>query len=120
MVQVRGQQVNRSEVKSMDGNRDTVMQQSRSSGNLKSQCAASSINRQNILSNDYIRKESLAQLKQLLRDVNNAEVSGRLNAIILEIYMDAEYRERSNIQLREMVVNYEHHIMKLEKYQSNL
>lgn len=82
MVQVRGQQVNKSEVKSMDGNRDSAMQQSRSTGNLKSQCAVSSINKQNILSNDFIRKESLAEIKQLLRDVNNAEVSGRLNAII--------------------------------------
>lgn len=89
MVQVRGQQINKSEVKSMDGNRDSAMHQSRSSGNLKSHCAASSINRQNLLSNDFIRKESLAELKQLLRDVNNAEVSGRLNAIILEVFMDA-------------------------------
>lgn len=50
MVQVRGQQVNKSEVKSMDG-RDNTMQQSRSTGNLKSHCAASSNNRHNILSN---------------------------------------------------------------------
>ncbi len=51
MVQVRGQYINNLEVKSMDGNRDSGLQQSRSTGNLKSQCGASNSNRQQILSN---------------------------------------------------------------------
>jgi hypothetical protein len=51
MVQVRGQYINNIEVKSMDGNRDSGLQQSRSTGNLRSQCGASNSNRQQILSN---------------------------------------------------------------------
>jgi hypothetical protein len=53
----------------------------------------------------------MVEVKQLLRDINNSEVSNRLNALILEIYMDAEYKERANLQLREMVVSYENHII---------
>lgn len=71
MVQVRGQYPKNSEVKSMDGNRDSALQQSRSTGNLKSHCGASSQNRLNVLSNQYLRKESLAEVKQLLREINN-------------------------------------------------
>lgn len=97
----------------MDGNRDSNLQQSRSTGNLKSQCGASSNNRQNILTNQYLRKESLTEIKQLLREINNPEISNRINSIILEIYMDAEYRERTNVQLKEMVVNYESQIQSL-------
>lgn len=99
MVQVRGQQVNKSEVKSMDG-RDNTMQQSRSTGNLKSHCAASSNNRHNILSNSIPRKDSLTELKQLLKEVGNQELSSRISSLVQDIYMDAEYRERANLQLR--------------------
>lgn len=56
MVQVRGQYINNLEVKSMDGNRDSGLQQSRSTGNLRSQCGASNSNRQQILSNHDGRK----------------------------------------------------------------
>ena len=49
MVQVRGQHPKNSEVKSMDGNRESNLQQSRSTGNLKSQCGASSNNRHQLL-----------------------------------------------------------------------
>lgn len=99
MVQVRGQQVNKNEVKSMDG-RDSAMQQSRSTGNLKSHCAASSRNHHNILSNSIPRKDSLAELKQLLKEVGNQELSSRISSLVQDIYMDAEYRERTNLQLR--------------------
>lgn len=114
MVQVRGQQVNKSEVKSMDG-RDSAMQQSRSTGNLKSHCAASSLNRHNILSNSISRKDSLAEVKQLLREVGNQELSSRISSLVQDIYMDAEYRERANLQLREMVIGYENQIIVLER-----
>lgn len=100
MVQVRGQYPKSSEVKSMDGNRDSALQQSRSTANLKSQCGASSQNRLNVLSNQWLRKESLAEVKQLLREINNPEISHRLNSLISEVYLDAEYRERTNVQLK--------------------
>lgn len=99
MVQVRGQQANKSEVKSMDG-RDNTMQQSRSTGNLKSHCAASLNNRHNILSNSMPRKDSLAELKQLLKEIGNQELSSRISSLVQDIYMDAEYRERANLQLK--------------------
>ncbi len=51
MVQVRGQYINNIEVKSMDGNRESGLQHSRSTGNIRSQCGASNSNRQQILSN---------------------------------------------------------------------
>jgi hypothetical protein len=71
MVQVRGQYPKNSEVKSMDGNRDSNLQQSRSTSNLKSQCGASSNNKHNVLSNEYLRKEILLEVKQLIREINN-------------------------------------------------
>lgn len=55
MVQVRGQHPKNSDAKSMDGNRESEMQQSRSTGNLKSQCGASSNNRHHLLSSQSLR-----------------------------------------------------------------
>jgi hypothetical protein len=111
MVQVRGQYPKGSDVKSMDGTREPALQQSRSTGNLKSHCAASP----ELLSSHLVRRESLVEVKQLLREVNNPELSQRLNSLINEIYMDAEYRERTNAQLKEMVVGYENQIQNWER-----
>jgi DNA-binding transcriptional regulator/RsmH inhibitor MraZ len=38
-----------------------------------------------------------------------------LSALVSEIYLDAEYRERTNAQLKEMVVGYENQLNSWER-----
>lgn len=74
----------------MDGHRNYGLQQSRSTGNLKSQCASGS--RLDLLSGQGPRKERLTELRQLLHEVTNSELSNRLYVLVQDIFMDAEYR----------------------------
>ena len=57
----------------------------------------------------------MEEVKQLLWDIDNTDISDRLRGLILQVYMDAEYRERANSQLKDMVITLENRNAALSK-----
>ena len=92
------------------------MQQSRSTGNLNrvhSECSASPSNRIKILANNVPRKSIVSELKKMIREHPNVEISNKMVDLVQQLYLDAEYRERTSLKLKDIVVNLENKIVGL-------
>lgn len=102
----------------MDGYKGQRLQQSKSSIQLRSQgqkCGASTINRARLLCNESNRRSSLGEIRRLLREISNSDLANKIESLVQEVFMDAEYRERTNMQMREMVVGLEEQLMNYER-----
>lgn len=57
-----------------------------------------------LFSNQQGRNSVLTQIKVIMKSID-IELANRLMSLIYELYLDANYRERTNFQMREMVIN---------------
>ena len=61
------------------------------------------------------RKNQYGEIKKLLKLVSHLEISGRLSNLVQEMYMDAEYHERTSTHMRNAIINLENDVHRLEK-----
>jgi hypothetical protein len=73
-------------------------------------CSASSANRIKVLCNESTRKNIMRELKMLIKDISKIELENKISSLLHELYMDAEYRERTNMQMQEIIVQLEQKI----------
>ena len=66
-----------------------------------------SLRRVKLLCNESNRKLILQELKRTIREIGKVELENRLASLVQELYMDAEYRERTNLQMQEIIVQME-------------
>lgn len=83
-------------------------------------CSASTANRLKILSNDASRKSIMLELRRLIKEIARVDLENKITSLVHELYMDAEYRERTNIQMQEIVVQLENKIAHLERTRPDL
>ena len=69
-------------------------------GTGRGSCSASRSKRTQFLSNVEGRNGTLSEIKLLLKQVGDIELANKLSTLIYEIYLDAQYRERANLQLQ--------------------
>lgn len=73
-----------------------------------------SLRRVKLLCNESNRKLILQDLKRTIKEVGKIELENRLASLVQELYMDAEYRERTNLQMQEIIVQMEKKLAVLE------
>lgn len=64
--------------------------------------------------NESNRKVILQEVKRVIKEIGRVELENRLVSLVQELYMDAEYRERTNLQMQEIIVQMEKKLGVLE------
>ncbi len=56
----------------------------------------------------------MQELRRLIKEISRVDLENRITSLLHELYMDAEYRERTNIQMQEMIAQLQGKITQLE------
>lgn len=67
-----------------------------------------------MLSNQGSRNDALAQIKHLLRNID-IELSNKLMPLVYEIYLDAQYKERTNLHMKTIIIDLQDQVAELEQ-----
>lgn len=56
----------------------------------------------------------MQELRRLIKEISRVDLENKITTLLHELYMDAEYRERTNIQMQEMIAQLQGKITQLE------
>lgn len=73
-----------------------------------------SLRRVKLLCNESNRKVILQDLKRTIKEIGKIDLENRIASLVQELYMDAEYRERTNLQMQEIIVQLEKKLAVIE------
>ena len=102
-----------SDVKSVNGHSKLVIQQHSPTSSMIRMRSESNINK-NLVSQYFNRKSHFQEIKKLLKDIANLQMRNKLLNLTQELFLDAEYRERTSNQLREKIISMEQIITKMQ------
>lgn len=57
----------------------------------------------------------MVELKRSIKEIAKVDLENKITSLVHQLYMDAEYRERTNLQMQEIIVQLEAKIAQLER-----
>ena len=94
----------KSDIKSMNGNTRAMDKNSSPRASLLRNKSEVQLKSNSLLDKYFNRKDHMDEIKRLLKEIPNHKLSNRLYNMVQEMYMDAEYRERTSTQMRDTIL----------------